>query len=296
MKGGYQIEYFEKLINKHRIFKDESVLNPNYRPRILPLRTMELNLISQLLLPLITTPNSLSRKILIIGKKSFHVEQTVLFLVESLRKSAHTRNISINNVYLDCKKWRKKILILKRIFQCLPLGTIHVKSTKNDLIKKLTSYLKTHDSHLILVLNNLQHLILHELFNLQRVSIIGITDDIAKVNNLPSKISSYLRRNIIKFANYTVEQIFDCLKERVDVGLQKGVISNELIERIAKLAFIEGNYEFGLRLLLNAGRIAVQESLPVINARIVDFAFTLLKTQRMEWRPIEIFPEDNVAY
>jgi len=54
------------LIKKPLIFKDESVLDPNYTPRLLPLRTKELSLISQLLLGLITKSNPISRKILIV--------------------------------------------------------------------------------------------------------------------------------------------------------------------------------------------------------------------------------------
>lgn len=85
-------------------------------------------------------------------------------------------------------------------------------------------------------------------------------------------------------------------KPSLVISLQKDVISDKLIEQIAKLAFTEGSYEFGLNLLLNAGRIAEKESLPVINAQIVDSAYILLKTQKIEWRPTKLLPEDDIAF
>jgi Cdc6-like AAA superfamily ATPase len=263
---------------------------------VLPLRAKELSLLSHLLIGLITKSNPISRKILVVGKKSLHVEDTVLFLVDCLKKYANKRKLSINSVFVDCKKWRNRILIFRGIFGKLQFKKIQQKSTKKVLFKKLAKYLENYDSHLILVLNNFQYFKMQKVIEIPRISIIGIIDDMSKLKKLPSKISEGLKRNIIKFSNYSIEQIIDILKQRADISLQKNVISDELIEQIAKLAFTEGSYEFGLVLLQNAGRIAEKESLPVIDARIVDSAYTLLRSQGIEWRPTEIYPEDRVAY
>ena len=56
------MEYFEELLKKPTLFKDESKLDSNFVPEKLPHRDKELSLLSQLFIALITNPNSISRK------------------------------------------------------------------------------------------------------------------------------------------------------------------------------------------------------------------------------------------
>ena len=93
--------------------------------------------------------------------------------------------------------------------------------------------------HLLIVLDELNYLIendrdlIYSLTRLnddmlnspQRVSIIGIVRDISCINNLDRSTLSTLQRNIIKFNNYSKEQIGDILRYRAEIGLKEGIIS-----------------------------------------------------------------------
>ena len=74
---------FEELLNRPSIFKDESKLDLDYVPESLPHRNKELSLLSQLFLILLTNPNLISRKILIIGKTGIGKTVTVKLFCNS---------------------------------------------------------------------------------------------------------------------------------------------------------------------------------------------------------------------
>ncbi|GAG68487.1 unnamed protein product, partial [marine sediment metagenome] len=54
------MDYFEELLKKPSLFKEESKLDNNFIPKRLPHREKELSLLSQLFLALLTNPNSIS--------------------------------------------------------------------------------------------------------------------------------------------------------------------------------------------------------------------------------------------
>ena len=96
------LDYFEDLLRKLPIFKDESKLDINFVPKILLHKEKELSLLSQLFLTLITNPNSVSRKILIIGRTGIGKTATVKCFGEMLMNAADKRDIKINYIHINC--------------------------------------------------------------------------------------------------------------------------------------------------------------------------------------------------
>ena len=72
------MDFFEALLQKPSLFKEENKLDINYIPDFLPHREKELSLLSQLFLTLITNPNLMSRKILITGKTGVGKRQATI--------------------------------------------------------------------------------------------------------------------------------------------------------------------------------------------------------------------------
>jgi len=103
----------------------------------------------------------------------------------------------------------------------------------------------------------------------QRVSIIGIVRDLSCLNNLDYSTISTMQRNIIKFSNYSKEQIFDILKYRAHLSLKENVLSKDQIKMIVESTYRIGDIRYGLNILWKATKIAESRNLKYIDNECV---------------------------
>ena len=280
------IDIFENLLKKPSIFKDERKLDINFIPNKLPHRNKELSLLSQLFLTLLTNPNELSRKILITGKTGIGKTVTVKLFGEMLIKAAKKREISIKYIHVNCRKERTSYKVLIKILRSINTNFPKRGYSPQDLLEIINDFLNIHNIHILVILDELNYLINNDndliysltrlnddSFNVpQRVSIIGIVRDLSCINNLDNSTLSTLQRNIIKFENYTNEQIFDILKYRVEISLKRNTLSDELIEMISDLVSMKGDIRYGLNLIWKAGKIAENKNLQSITSECIRLA------------------------
>jgi len=280
------MDIFEALLRSPSIFKDESKLDINFIPKRLPHRNKELSLLSQLFLTLLTNPNKTSRKILITGKTGIGKTVTVKVFGEMLREASEKRNVLIKYVHINCRKERTSYKVLIKIIRSLNKSFPKRGYSPQDLLEIINDLLNSQNLHLLIVLDELNYLISNDRdliysltrlnddsFNLpQRLSIIGIVRDLSCINNLDNSTLSTLQRNIIRFNNYSSEQIFDILKYRSDISFREHVISDDLIEMISDIVFIKGDIRYGLNLLWKASKIAESKNLKSITAECVRIA------------------------
>ncbi|MFX1555737.1 MAG: Cdc6/Cdc18 family protein [Promethearchaeota archaeon] len=277
------LDYFEDLLKKPSIFKDESKLDINFVPNELPHRKKELSLLSQLFLALIKNPNSISRKILITGKTGIGKTVTVKLFGEMIQRAAKKRNLLIKCVHINCRKQRTSYKVLIRIIRTLNQNFPKRGYSPQDLLEIIIDSLNNLDLHLLIVLDELNYLINYDgdlIYSLtrinddslnaqQRISIIGIVKNISCLNNLDISTLSTLQRNIIKFKDYTKNQINDILKYRANISLKEDVFSDELIEMISELVNKNGDIRYGLNLLWRAGKIAERKNLKYLTSECV---------------------------
>lgn len=275
--------YIENLLQKPSLFIDESKLDMNYVPDKLPHREKELSLLCQLFLTLITNPNSISRNILITGKIGVGKTATVKLFGEMLTKTAKKRDVSIKCVHINCRKERTSYKVLIKIVRFLNKNFPKRGYSPQDLIEIIIDFLNSQNLHLLIVLDELSYLInkggdlIYSLTRInddsvnapQRLSIIGIVREILCLNDLDSSTLSTLQKNIIKFNDYSLEQIFDILKYRVEISLKKDVISDEIIELISEIVMKNGDIRYGLNLLWRACKIAESKNLKFVAADCV---------------------------
>ena len=278
---------FENSLKKSLIFKDESKLDINFIPKRLPHRSKELSLLSQLFLTLLTNPNKTSRKILITGKKSLGKTRTVKFFAEMLKEASKKRDVLIKYVYINCRKERTSFKVLMRIIRSLNNNFPKGRYSLQDLHEIIDEYLNSQNAHLLLILEDLNYLISNErdlIYTLtelnensnnysstpQRVSIIGIVQEISSLINLDNSTLRTLQKNIIRFNDYSSEQIFDILKYRAEISLRDNVISDELIEMITDI--VSGDMEYGLKFLWKASKIAERKHLNIVTAECITIA------------------------
>jgi len=277
------MDYFEELLKKPSIFKDESKLDINFIPDELPHREKELSLLSQLFLTLITNPNSISRKILITGKTGIGKTVTVKLFGDILKKASRKRDISIKYVHINCRKERSSYKVLIKIIHSIHKNFPQRGYSPQDLLEIIIEYLNKYNLHLLIVLDELSYLInkgedlIYSLTRInddsmnsqQRLSIIGIVRDISCLNNLDHSTLSTLQRNIIRFNEYTIEQIFDIIKYRADLSLNHNALSDDLVEMISEIVVKNGDIRHGLNILWRAAKIAESQNLKYINAECI---------------------------
>ncbi len=277
------MEYFEQLLKKESLFKDESKLDINYIPDKLPHRDKELSLLAQLFLGLITNPNSISRKILITGKTGIGKTVTVKLFGKILENVSGKRNVNIKYAHINCRKERTSYKVLISLVQLLDNQFPKRGYSTQDLLDFLTEFLHRYNMHILLVLDELSYLInKHEdlIYSLtrinddnlkgdQRLSIIGIVRDISCLNNLDNSTMSTLQRNILKFKKYSEDQIFNILKYRVNDSLKKNVLSDKMIEMISEITSKSGDIRHGLNIIWRSCKIAESKNLKYINAECV---------------------------
>ncbi|MFX1427154.1 MAG: Cdc6/Cdc18 family protein, partial [Promethearchaeota archaeon] len=223
------------------------------------------------------------RKILITGKIGIGKTATIKFFGRILQKISKERHVAIKYVHVNCRKERTSYKVLIKIIRLLNESFPKRGYSPQDLLEILSDFLNQKNVHILIVLDELNYLInkgedlIYSLTRInddsintqERISIIGIVRDISCLNNLDYSTVSSLQRNIIKFSNYSKEQIFDILKYRAYLSLKENVISDDLIEIIAETTHMNGDIRNGLNVLWKAAKIAESRNLKHINSECI---------------------------
>jgi len=280
------MDYFEDLLKKPSLFKDEGKLDIHFTPLTIPYREKELSLLSQLFLELIINPNSISRKILIIGKSGAGKTAIIKLFGKMLVNAAQKRSAEIKYVHINCRKEKTSLYVLLKIARTLNNTLPEREYTPQDLLEIIVNKIKDQNLHLLIVLDELSYIIrkekdlIYSLTNINDdsfnsphyVSIIGIARDISCLDGLDTSTMSTLQRNIIYFNNYNKEQLFDILKYRTEISLKENVISDKLLQIIADITYENGDIRYGLNILWKSTKIAENQNLKYVTAESIRFA------------------------
>ncbi len=265
------------------IFKKEYIFDENYASDKIPFREKELSLLSQLFLSLITNPNSVSRKILVTGKPHSGKTTSIRFFAETLVTAAKKRNVVIKYVHIDCNNHNTIDRVLSEI-----RNRLKSKDEKQYFRMKTINLYRRHkypkpSPHILLVLDDLDFLdddpeVLLKLIraeyedstiNRGEISIVSIASNLDFLESRMGANIENLRRNLIVFKPFSIEQIYDVLNHRASLGMYLDAYTSEIIEMITELTFQSGNYRDGLELLWEAGKVADENNLRQITPECV---------------------------
>jgi len=282
------------------VFKDESKLDINYVPPRLPHRDKELNFLKQLFKFAIERPGYMTQRVLITGK--IGTGKTVLsqrFGID-ICAEAEKRKINLKYVHVNCRECKGSLfLILSKV-----MGSLHPNFPKRgfsaeELLEMLLEALDSENVYLILTLDELESLIWKEgsdpIYNLtrvqesrlgkpQRLSLICILRDEFVLAKLDASTRSTLQRNIIRLKEYSKEQLFDILADRVELAFKKGAVPQETLDFIAELSAMEGgDARYAIELLWRAGKYADLHSSPqVLPEHVREAAVRIYPTVRKD--------------
>ena len=286
------MDFFEELLRRVPIFKDESKLDSVFIATKMLYREKELALLSQLFLHLITNPNTISRRVLITGKPNTGKTTTLKSFEKMLTNAADKRGVGVKCVHIDCKEQNSKDKILTSIGNELDFKLY----SSIEIIERISYWCKYRERHILLVLDDVEQIVedLEELLDLlkninddsniigdQWISIICIASNLDFLGSRKGSNIERLRRNRIEFKPLSREQIFDLLKYRARLGFRPGACSNEIIIMIADQVLDSRDINSGLDLLRQAGKIAEDKKLDQITPECVRLGVERLKPKTM---------------
>lgn len=252
-------------ISESRIFKSEEVLLPDYMPEMLPHRESQIKQLANNLLP---------------ASKSRKPQNTFLFGPPGIGKTAATKFVfrefenyseRVRTIYVNCWDYKTTHALLTKI--AIELGAFVQRRGrglgKDEVLEKLIEVCRKKNKALIVCLDEVDQLIFSDqavLYDLLRINqyvdnpvgLVLISNNANVLIGLEPRIRSSLSINELEFRAYSLEEMKDILRERVNfafrVGLEEGVlllIANHAVKN-------GGDVRIGLECLLKAGRLAEQ--------------------------------------
>jgi cell division control protein 6 len=144
-----------------------------------------------------------------------------------------------------------------------------------ELLHTLMDMLDDKNMHLILALDELEHLIRTEgpnpIYNLTRIqeerlgkpirlSLICILREQEYLQKLDKSTADTLQRNIIKLDKYDASQLTTILIDRVELTFKENTISDETLQLVADIGGQSGDARYAIELLWRAGKYADSEA------------------------------------
>jgi len=275
----FEISHYFK--DKSNIFLDESIFSPSYIPDVLIHREDKLRQLTNHFKSIFTLNSPPSGKNIII-QGSVGLGKTVVVkkfgkAVETFcRTSSSHPLMKIIYFHINCRRQRTWYLaltsILRHFIQAFPPRGY----STDELIQLLARILKERNLHLLLCLDEIDHLVTDkksqdELYSLTRgyeedlnnnksqISLILITREPNFLLFLDSVLQSSLSQSTMFFSKYSEQQLYEILIDRANSGLKSATYTEEVIQMISLLTYKVGDVRYAIELLWRSAKLAESE-------------------------------------
>ncbi len=257
---------FDDILHSNEtLFKNPIALDFDYVPKVIPFRENEQRIIVNNIKPLFYKRNG--RNVFIYGTPGIGKTVAVKKVLEELEEKTD----EIIPIYINCWQKNTTYKIFLEICNQLDYKFTHNKNSEElfDVIKKIINQKsavfvfdeidRAEDVHFL-------YSLLEEIFLKVIILITNFSETIA---NFDSRIKSRLIPEIVEFKPYSLKETFEILRERAEYAFYPGVISNEIIQKIAEIAYQVKDVRTGLFLLRESGNFAESRSSKKIE--LIDF-------------------------
>jgi cell division control protein 6 len=249
---------------------------PSYVPSVLPHREEELRLLSSFYIDALNNiKQAYLRTVQIIGGPGSGKTCSVKRFGERLEKEASKRKVDLKHVYMNCELGAStRFVFYVNLLEKVSPDIATRSMSPEEMIRVLIDYLRNEGKYLLISVDDIdyfckrskEHLVydltrLNELYPGEPCPVIGVVftakDTSFHAHLEPSEVST-LGKCIIRFQNYTSEQIRDILEQRVDLSFQSGAVGDEILEFISDVTAedFKGDVRVALDFLLYAGNLA----------------------------------------
>ncbi len=274
------------MVPYRTVFKDESKLDINYIPQILPHREKEQRLLKEFFSFMLYSSGKMAQRVIITGDVGTGKTALCQRFGEDLTSEANKRAVKFHYLHVNCRDYRGTLSqILHHAVAVFERNYPSRGYASEEILKALLGILEAENAFIILTLDEFDSVIeregsdaVYKLTRLQemqpgkpqRVSFIFIMRDFSAVERLDASARSTLQRNIISLERYGKEQLVDILNNRVFMAFEVEAVPEDVVDLIAELAFSEsGNARFGIELLWRAGKYADADDADSVEAEYV---------------------------
>jgi archaeal cell division control protein 6 len=288
--------YFEKFMEKERLFKNKTALQSNYTPDMIAHRDEQIETIASIIAPVLRLEKP--SNLFIYGKTGTGKTLSVNYITNEINQIAKTKKLPIKIIYLNCKlkkvvdtEYRLIAQLSREFGRQIPstgLPTDEVYKIFYDIVDRTEKYV-------ILILDEIDQFIKkigdEVLYNLTRInselkksqiSVIGISNNLLFTDNIDPRVKSSLSEEELVFPPYNAMQIKNILKQRVEIAFNPGCVEEGLIEKCSAFAARDhGDARRAIELLRVAGEIAERDNSNHVEIKHLDVAEDKIEKDRI---------------
>jgi cell division control protein 6 len=264
--------YDNLLSNNESLFKNEYALDYTFVPKAVPFREGQQRYLASCIKPLLADHNG--RNVLIHGPPGVGKTAALKHLIRELEESDELSD-RLYLIYINC--WHKNTTYKVVLELCDAIGYAFTQNKNTeDLLKIATQILNKRS--VIFIFDEIDkaedtdflYVLAEQIFH---KSIFMITNYKSWLLELDDRIRSRLMPELAEFPQYSKEEIYGILQDRITYAFNNDVADDSILKMISEKASELKDMRIGLFLLRESGMIAEESGSRKILPQHVEVAF-----------------------
>ncbi len=254
------MELFKDVLSyEESLFRNEEALHPEFLPDVLPHREDEVKAIADNIKVLFQ--ERAPANLFVCGPPSMGKTVSILYVFKQLKEASDDvvpiyincwENTTTHAVFVEMAKQLSIPFPSKGVSTEVIAQTIFSKlSKKSGVVFCFDEMDKSEDpGYLYTIVENIG----------KKSCIILVTNNRKSILSVDPRVRSRLCLEEMEFKKYSKGEMCDILKARVKLAFVPGVLAQNVVEKVATIAFEKGDLRTGMFLLMKAGRLAEEEA------------------------------------
>uniref|UniRef100_A0A7J3ZLU1 ORC1-type DNA replication protein n=1 Tax=Fervidicoccus fontis TaxID=683846 RepID=A0A7J3ZLU1_9CREN len=292
-------EIIGDVIQAPSVFKNKSILYPEYLPDRLPHREKQLKMLAQVFKPLLASPGETSQRVVLAGSYGTGKTATSRLFGKTFSLIAKNHGLNVKYVHVNCYKARTLPQVIHSIASGLEIFVPPRGLSVREMLKGILDELERKKQYAIVALDEFDYFTaanagtpaIYTIIRLydddmnrkKRMHFIFIVRSPQVLDALEPAISTFFLRNTIHFTPYTTKEIYDILGDRVPQAFFEGAVDDEVIKYISILEGADaegaGSARTALEILVRAGESADSSGRSMVTIDDVRKAHVVVKPE-----------------